>query len=132
VSETANSKAERGPFWTRAVNGVAVGFSALTVLSGLLSVLGLDHSDAEIQASLVDTWQASALGSYALLGITFFIALVSFALARGATGTHRGKLLFTAWVAVTAFAFEFVGMLVLTHRAEVLSGHNLSGLFYFF
>jgi hypothetical protein len=118
--------------WPRVVNGIAVGFSIVVGIFGVISILGLDYSDDEIEASLVDTWQAAALSSYALLFVTFAIAFVSFVLVRGSTGASRGKLLFTGSVAAIAFVLLFTGMLVLTRRAEWLQDSDLSGLFYFF
>ena len=118
--------------WTRVVTGIAVGFSVVVGLFGIISILGLDYSDDEIQASLVDTWEAAARSSYLLLFLTFVITLVSFAFARGSSGASRGKLLFTGSVAAVAFVLLFTGMLVLTRRAELLQNTDLSGLFYFF
>ena len=131
-SVTEDRITAESPWWTRVINGTAVGFSILAAFAGIVSMLGLDHSDDEINSSLVDTWQASALGSYPLLVGTLMIAGISFLFARNAHGVHRGKLLFTTSAAVAGFALEFIGMLVLTARAETLTGHNLSGLFYFF
>ena len=104
----------------------------MVTIFGIISILGLDYSDQEIAASMVDTWEVAALGSYPILGLTAVIAAVSFILSREHTGISRQKLLVTAWLAVFAFAVCFAGMLVLTRRAETLSGSDLSGLFYFF
>jgi hypothetical protein len=118
--------------WPRVVNGFAVGFSIVAGILGIISILGWDYSDAEIEASLVDTWQAAVLSSYLFLFVTFVIAFASFVLVRGRSGATRGKLLFTGSIAVIAFVLLFTGMLILTRRAELLQDSDLSGLFYLF
>ena len=106
---------------------MSVGVSFIAGVFGILSILGLDFSDQEIEASLVDTWQASLFGGYLLLGLTAVIAVISFLFAKHSVGIHREKLRVTGWIASASFLLQFVGMCVLTRRAELLTGHNLSG-----
>ncbi len=111
---------------------MSVGFCFIAGVFGLVSMFGLDFSDQEIKESLVDTWEASTFGGYMLLGLTAAIAVISFLLSRHSAGIHREKLRVTGWIATVAFVLQYAGMLVLTRRAELLTGHDLSGPLYIF
>lgn len=113
----------------RVVNAVAIAVSLIVAAFGAAGILGLDHTDREIRDSLVDTWQADALASYLVLPTVFGIGGISLVLARSSSGMDRRRLVVTSSIAFAAFILEFVGMLVLTKRAEVLHGADLSGLF---
>lgn len=84
-------------------------------------------TDAEIRASFVDTWEAHAVGSVAILILVVLATCISAALAWGATRLAK-RLAGTA----LALGFADAALLVashvfLTERTTALTGHTFGG-----
>ncbi len=86
-------------------------------------------TDAQIRASFVDTWEAHAIGSVAILILVVLATCISAALAWGATRLAK-RLAGTA----LALGFADAALLVashvsLTERMTALTGHAFGGFY---
>jgi len=86
-------------------------------------------TDAEIKASLVDTWEAHAVGSVGILILVLLATCISAALAWGASRLAR-RLAGTALALGFADAALVVAShVILTERTTALTGHTFGGFY---
>ena len=108
---------------------LALGFAAL--VAGLWGLAFPPFSDAEIAANLVDTWEASALGSLVLIVLESVGVVISGGLlwvARSGARQSGKRFMFAALCFLVGIACTLVSQHLLTIRAERLTGHDLSWL----
>ena len=96
----------------------------------LYAVFSTPFSDEAITASLVDTWEASALATSVALVVIGVIALLSVALAYP-SGSARVRRLGTVAVllSMSSGALLFYGHVVLSERTAQLTGHSFGSLY---
>jgi hypothetical protein len=108
--------------------------SLIAFLTGVLCFAAHDYfyppfTDAQIKASFVDTWEAHAVGSVAILILVLFATCISAALAWGATRLAKR-------LAGTALALGFADAVLLfashaslTARTTALTGQTFGGFY---
>lgn len=97
-------------------------------VSGARMFLAPSFSDAQIQASLVDTWEASSVGSLFLIGLETIGLAISGGLAWiAAKVTPRAsrRYLVASALFLGGIVLTLLAQHILTTRAERLTGHSL-------
>ena len=104
---------------------------ATLILVSAFSVYGLlnpPYTDEQIQASLVDTWEAAARTTTALLFLVALAVVLSLVLAYRGAGSTRRLSAIAVFLAVLAGALVCSSHIVLTNRVAQLTGQALGRL----
>lgn len=102
----------------------------LACIYALFGLLHSPYSDQQIMASIVDTWEAEAIGTVALAVAVVVVAAVSLALARRAPNRSVRRLGRIALVlSVAAVGLLCYSHIALTERTSRLTGQAF-GAFY--
>lgn len=86
-------------------------------------------TDAEIKASLVDTWEAHAVGSVAILILVLLGACLSATLAWGATRLAKRFAVSAVALGLADAVLLIASHVSLTERTTALTGHTFGGFY---
>lgn len=86
-------------------------------------------TDAEIQASLVDTWEAHAAGSVAILILVLLGTCLSATLAWGATRLAKRFAVSAVALGLADAVLLIASHVSLTERTTALTGHMFGGFY---
>jgi hypothetical protein len=131
VSSESPTAVPATPLQWRVLSYVPLGLGAAALLTGLWGLIFQRFSDAEILASLVDTWEASALASLVLVVLEGAAVVISLGLAWVARAGGRSggrRFIIAAVLFLGAIACTLVSQYLLTARAEQLTGQSLGWL----
>ena len=109
----------------RTVSYVSLGLGTAALLIGLSGLVLQPYSDAEIAASLVDTWEVSAIVSRLLVVLEGVAVAISLGLAWGARVGGRApgrRFIIAAFLFFGAIACTVISQHLLNARAERLTG----------
>jgi hypothetical protein len=105
----------------------------LAVACTALAIAGVSqhYSDAQIQASVVDTWEVSALFTLIVMGFSGVVALSSLAILHYSRGSRavRRLALATLVLSVVAVSVGLSAHVALTLRTTALTGQEFGGFY---
>jgi hypothetical protein len=88
------------------------------------------YSDQEIRASIVDTWEADALFTFAALAGIAVVTALSLALAyRSEERLVRRLAVLAVFLAMSSSALVLYSHIALTERTTRLTGHSFGPLY---
>ena len=109
---------------------IAVTILLLACVYAMFVLLHPPYSDQQIMASIVDTWEAEALGPVALTVAVVVVAAASLAFARRAQNPSVHRLSRIALVlSVAAVGLLLYSHIALTERTTRLTGQSFGALY---
>ena len=107
---------------------VLVATAFVAIVNGVWQILSPPYSDAQIAASLVDTWQPHAFVTGVVLALLFVAGCVAAFCLFASRHLRR-----TSWVAllaiVLAICTQFAGHVLLSHQATRVTGQTFGALY---
>jgi len=107
---------------------VLVAIALAAIVNGAWQILSPSYSDAQIAASLVDTWQPHAFVTGVVLALLFTAGCV--VLACLFAGRHLRRISCVALLAIfVAIGTQFAGHVLLSHQATRVTGQTFGALY---
>ena len=107
---------------------VLVATAFVAIVNGVWQILSPPYSDAQIAASLADTWQPHAFVTGMVLALLFISGCV--ALFCLFAGRHLRRISWVALLAILlAMGTQFAGHVLLSHQATRVTGQTFGALY---
>ena len=102
---------------------------AIVCILAVYEIFFPPYTDAQIQASFVDTWEVHALGTAAILLLVLMAAVVAPALAWGCSRLGKKLAVVSVALAGTSAALLITSHAALTERTTALTGQSFGGFY---
>lgn len=117
------------PLAGRVIPWLVLAFALLALALGFHEWSNPPFTDAQLQASLVDTWQVAASTSRVFAFVFLGLGVISVVLARRASGGAQLVAYVAAVACLLAMALFLRNHIVLTQRAADLTGQDFGPLY---